>query len=105
MLAVLGGRPVIVENEGGETHTFTLVKAFGGGFVDPLNGLSGNPVPATECAQTLPNGDLVPQPPSPVNVFVSAGKEVALQTAGLKPGKYMFQCCIHPWMRVVLTVS
>ena len=33
MLTVRAGRPVILKNEGGETHTFTMVKAFGGGFV------------------------------------------------------------------------
>ena len=105
MLTIRGGRPVILENEGGETHTFTMVKMFGGGFVDVLNKLSGNPVPAEECATTLPDGTtLVPKPPSAVNVFVAADKEVAFKTAGLKPGKYLFECCIHPWMRVVLTV-
>jgi plastocyanin len=105
MLTIRGGRPVILENEGGETHSFTLVKAFGGGFVAPLNGLSGNPVPAPECASTAPNGSLVPNPPSAVNVFVAADKEAAFSTAGLTPGTYLFQCCIHPWMRVVLTVK
>ena len=105
MLTIRRGRPVILENEGGETHSFTMVKAFGGGFVAPLNQLSGNPVPAEECATTMPDHSLVPKPPSAVNVFVAADKEVAFRTARLKPGKYMFECCIHPWMRVVLTVK
>jgi len=105
MLTVKDGRPVLLENEGGETHTFTMVKAFGGGFVPALNALSGTPVPAGECAATLPDGSLVPQPPSPVNVFVTADKEDSFRTAGLAPGTYLFQCCIHPWMRVVLTVK
>ncbi len=104
MLTVKDHRPVILENEGGETHTFTLVSAFGGGFVDVLNQFSGNPVPAPECAATAPDGTLVPQPPSPVNVFVAADHEDAFATAGLAPGRYLFQCCIHPWMRVVLIV-
>lgn len=103
-LTIRGGRPVILENDGGETHTFTMVKAFGGGFVAPLNQLSGNPVPAEECATTLPDGKLLPKPPSPVNVFVAADKEASFRTAGLRPGTYMFECCIHPWMRVVLTI-
>lgn len=105
MLTVRNGRPVMLENEGGETHTFTMVKAFGGGFVAPLNALSGNPVPAAECATTQPDGTLVPKPQSRVNVFVAADKESAFRTARLKPGKYMFQCCVHPWMRVILTVK
>jgi plastocyanin len=104
MLKIHKGRPVILKNEGGETHTFTLVKAFGGGFVDQLNQLLGNPVPAKECAVRLPDGSLAPQPPSPLNVFLDAQKEYAFRTAGLKRGKYRFECCIHPWMRVILTV-
>ncbi len=104
MLTIRGGRPVILENEGGETHTFTQVKMFGGGFIAGLNQLSGNPVPAQECATTLPDGSLAPTPASAVNVYVAADKEAAFHTAGLKPGKYLFECCIHPWMRVVLTV-
>lgn len=113
MLTVRAGRPVILENEGGETHTFTMVKAFGGGFVPALNGLSGNAVLAEECVSRAadgslipqPDGTLLPKPPSAVNVFVAADKEGAFKSAGLKPGKYMFQCCIHPWMRIVLTVK
>ena len=104
MLTIREGRPVLVENRGGETHTFTMVEHFGGGFVAPLIQLSGNPVPAEECATTLPNGDLAPKPPSKVNVFVTAGAKDAFSTAHLMPGTYLFECCIHPWMRVVLTV-
>lgn len=104
MLRIHEGRPVILENRGGETHTFTLVPAFGGGFVDVLNTLSGNPEPAPECASKAADGTLVPQPPSPVNVFVAADQEETFATKGMKPGKYMFECCVHPWMRVILTI-
>ena len=97
MLTVEGGRPVIVENRGGETHTFTQVAAFGGGFVPPLNDLSGNTTLAPECA--------APPSVAPINLLVSAGAEAAFQTAGLPPGTYEFQCCIHPWMRIILTVE
>ena len=70
-----------------------------------LNQPPGNPVPAEECAATAPDGSLIPQPPSPVNVFVAANKQDAFATAGLLPGAQIFsECCIHPWMRVVLTV-
>jgi len=103
MLTIRAGRPVILKNEGGETHTFTMVKAFGGGFVPTLNQLSGNPDPAAECA-TGSGDKLVPVAPSAVNILVAADKEAAFKTAMLRPGKYMFQCCIHPWMRVILTV-
>jgi plastocyanin len=104
MLRVHHGRPVILENEGGETHTFTLVDEFGGGFIGALNELTGNTEVAPECAQRAPDGTLIPQPPSPVNVFVEAGQEAAFSAAQLPPGTYRFQCCVHPWMRLVLTV-
>ena len=61
-----------ISNLGGETHTFTRVKKFGGGFVAWLNAASGNPEPAPECAQTV-NGKLVPQPEGPDNIFLAAG--------------------------------
>jgi len=53
------GLSIMLQNLGGETHTFTRVREFGGGFVTPLNAASGNPVPAPECAR-LVNGQLVP---------------------------------------------
>jgi len=90
------GRPTSIENRGGETHTFTLVAAFGGGFIDELNGISGNPVPAPEC---LNFGAIV---------FIPAGATEAGPTAGsadLPVGTKRFQCCIHPWMRTVIEVA
>lgn len=87
-------------NLGGETHTFTRVKRFGGGFVAPLNAAAGTPDPAPECAQMV-NGNLVPQPPSPDNIFIPAGTSAS---ATLKSGETArFQCCIHPWMHVTIT--
>jgi len=89
-----------LENVGGETHTFTQVKRFGGGFVAPLNAASGNPVPAPECAQVI-NGQLVPQPPGPDNIFLAPGGGATVPLDHEVNAKY--QCCIHPWMR--LTIS
>lgn len=89
------GRPTTIENAGGETHTFTRVASFGGGFVPELNGLSGNPVPAPEC---LDFGAMV---------FIPAGATLAGPTAGgagLPGGTNRFQCCIHPWQRTVIEV-
>ncbi|HKR61810.1 MAG TPA: hypothetical protein VJS64_19140, partial [Pyrinomonadaceae bacterium] len=89
------GRPTLIENRGGETHTFTQVAAFGGGFVNELNGISGNPVPAPEC---LNFGSIV---------FIPAGGTEEGPTAGasgMQPGTHRFQCCIHPWMRTVIEV-
>lgn len=90
------GRPTIVENRGGEDHTFTEVAEFGGGFVDALNGISGNPVPAPECLNF-----------GAITIIHAGGVEEG-PTAGssdLPVGVHRFQCCIHPWMRTVVEVS
>jgi hypothetical protein len=95
--SVQTGATVQVSNRGGETHTFTKVAHFGGGFVPQLN---GNMVARPECAQA-PG---VPQPPGPGNIFVPSGATVNGPTAGgvnLPSGQITkFQCCIHPWMRI-----
>jgi hypothetical protein len=83
------GETFLAVNRGGEVHTFTHVAAFGGGMVPPLNALSGNPNPAPE-SLTLESDD-----------FVAPGGTYQQQIAG--SGTQLFQCCIHPWMR--LTVS
>jgi hypothetical protein len=61
-LDLTSGDQTTIQNAGGETHTFTRVSKFAGGFVAVLNGVTGNPDPAPECAQVLPDGTLVPQP-------------------------------------------
>ncbi|HLW54247.1 MAG TPA: hypothetical protein VKW06_15530 [Candidatus Angelobacter sp.] len=99
------GTALKLVNRGGETHTFTKVANFGGGFVPILNTLSGNPVPAPECA-TVTVGGLIPKAESPTNIFVEAGTTEDGPTAG---GSFLpnasttkIQCCIHPWMRMEL---
>ena len=90
------GRPTVIENRGGEVHTFTPVANFGGGFIPDLNGISGNPVPAPECLNF------------PGLVFIPAGATEEGPTAGsseLPVGTTRFQCCIHPWMRTVIEVA
>jgi hypothetical protein len=85
---VFAGQTLDVINRGGETHTFTEVKKFGGGIVPILNQLSGNPVPTPECLENAPA------------TFVAAGTthhELIDDEA-----TEMYQCCIHPWMRVVV---
>ena len=66
-VTVAAGTALSLENRAGEVHTFTKVKAFGGGFVAPLNALSGNPVPAPECA-LVTMGGLIPKPESPSHI-------------------------------------
>jgi len=99
-VSVAEGATLHLQNLGGETHTFTQVKDFGGGFVALLNAPSGNPVPAPECAQVV-NGQLVPQPPGPDNMFIPAGVSVTAPLEHEVNAKY--QCCIHPWMRLTIT--
>jgi plastocyanin len=82
-----GGKRIRVRNEGGRTHTFTEVAQFGGGRVPPLNvGL----IPAPEC-----------RAPGVVDI-PGGGRDVV---EGLAPGDHRFQCCIHPWMRALVTVQ
>jgi len=91
-LGAAPGAPIVATNRGGETHTFTKVNQFGGGFVPALNALSGNLNPAPECAF-----------PAVGKSFVPAGG--SLTVAAPAKGTAKFQCCIHPWMRAVVTVD
>jgi hypothetical protein len=106
------GKTLGLGNTGGETHTFTKVAEFGGGFIIPLNSLSGNPIPTPECttgAVLVPGTMLEPRPDGPANIFVEAGEEEDGPTAGsaiLPAGQTVkFQCCIHPWMRTEIKVK
>ncbi|HET7106855.1 MAG TPA: hypothetical protein VFI38_08595 [Candidatus Acidoferrum sp.] len=96
------GTKLVLVNRGGETHTFTRVEKFGGGFVAPLNAPSGTPIPAPECAQVLGDGSLAPQPPGPNNLFLEAGETEPGPTLGDGEKQTRYQCCIHPWMRLVV---
>ena len=86
------GVDMMAVNIGGEEHTFTPVRAFGGGFIPDLNSLSGNPVPAPECLNI------------PALDFVEAGGKSLISGAALAAvaspnGVARVECCIHPWMR------
>ena len=92
------GVNLLGNNIGGETHTFTPVKAFGGGFFEPLNVLSGNLVPAPECL-TLDDDDKV-----------VAGAKYTIEKEELAEvvdgsGLARVQCCIHPWMRATVRMQ
>lgn len=76
-----------VTNKGGEVHTFTKVKQFGGGIVPFLNQISGNPVPAPECLAIAGNAFIPPD---------------AVHHDNVGEGATLYQCCIHPWMRAVV---
>jgi plastocyanin len=92
------GRPLDVENRGGEFHTFTEVAQYGGGCVEFLNHLLGlKAVP--ECLPLAAPG--VPL------AFVTSGIDPrgTLKVAGLSPGVHRFECLIHPWMHTTVTVG
>jgi len=93
VLKIKEGTVVSVVDQGGEPHTFTEVAHFGGGFIDGLNH-GQETVP--ECSGGFGN--------------VSVAKTRILQASdvqisGLSKGKHLFQCCIHPWMRVKVDVK
>ena len=86
------GADMMAVNVGGEAHTFTPVRQFGGGFIPDLNALSGNPVPAPECLNI------------PALDFVEAGGKSLISGAALAAvaspdGIARVECCLHPWMR------
>ena len=85
------GDVVVAKNRGGEVHTFTEVKAFGGGCVAPLNEiLRLTPVP--ECGV------------AGLQAATSVDPGGRLKVYDLGPGRHYFECLIHPWMRAVVTV-
>ena len=94
-LTIKEGTVVSAVNQGGEVHTFTEVKAFGNGFIPPLNpGGATSAIP--ECSGGFGS--------------VAVAKTRILQGShlditGLSKGKHLFQCCIHPWMRMEVDVK
>jgi hypothetical protein len=94
-------KAVLAENRGGETHTFTSVDHFGGGFIPVLN---AGQTPITECVGAVPvpdgKGNFLPGPDA--GPFVPAGGRTG--NIPLSKGTHKFQCCIHPWMRSTVTV-
>ena len=87
------GATVVVTDQGGEPHTFTEVKNFGGGFIEPLN--AGEQT-APECSGGFSNVAVA-------KTRIIQGSE--LHITGLSKGEHHFECCIHPWMRVTVKVK
>lgn len=86
------GQSITATNDGGEQHTFTEVKAFGGGIVPALNSASGNTQEAPECAALSGNAMIASGGTFRTDAATAAGTE-------------LYQCCIHPWMRATVTVT
>jgi plastocyanin len=88
------GTTLVVVDQGGEPHTFTEVAQFGGGFLPVLNTSEEETV--HECAGGFANVAVA-------KTRILQGSQ--LQITGLSRGEHLFQCCIHPWMRVKVEVK
>ena len=87
------GGTVSVVDQGGEPHTFTEVKQFGGGFIGPLN---HGEATVQEC-----DGGFSKVAVAKTRILQGSHIEVT----GLSKGEHRFECCIHPWMRVTVEVK
>jgi plastocyanin len=92
-LKISEGTTVRVVDQGGEPHTFTEVAHFGGGFLPPLNAPGEDTVP--ECSGGFANVAV-----AKTRILQGSQTEIT----GLSKGEHLFQCCIHPWMRVHVEV-
>ena len=93
-MTVSQGTVISVVDQGGEPHTFTEVKNFGGGFLAPLNAPGETTAP--ECVGGFST------------VAVAKTRIIQGSTTlipNLSKGQHSFQCCIHPWMRVTVNVQ
>lgn len=91
-VSIKKGGTVTVVDQGGEPHTFTEVKQFGGGFIEPLN---AGEATAPECSGGFANLAVA-------RTRILQGSQ--LHISGLAKGEHLFECCIHPWMRVKVRV-
>ena len=94
VLHIKKGTPVIVVDQGGEPHTFTEVKQFGGGFIDLLNAPGEETV--SECSGGFSNLAVA-------RTRILQGSQLTI--SDLSKGEHLYQCCIHPWMRVKVEVK
>jgi hypothetical protein len=94
VLRIKKGTPLVVTDQGGEPHTFTEVERFGGGFIPDLNGPGEDTV--SECEGGFANLGVA-------RTRILQGSQQLI--TGLWKGEHLFQCCIHPWMRVKVEVK
>ena len=92
-LRIKEGTVLAVTDQGGEPHTFTEVKHFGGGFIEPLND-GERTVP--ECSGGFSRVEVA-------RTRIIQGSTT--QISSLSKGEHLYQCCIHPWMRVKVEVK
>jgi plastocyanin len=94
-LTINKGDIVSAVNQGGEVHTFTEVKAFGNGFISALNP-GGATTAIPECSGGFGSVAVA-------RTRILQGSH--LDVTGLSKGKHLFECCIHPWMRMEVDVK
>ena len=87
------GSILSVVDQGGEPHTFTEVRRFGGGFI---SGLNGGETAVPECAAGFSSVAVA-------RTRILQGSHI--EVSGLSKGEHHFQCCIHPWMHVTVDVK
>jgi plastocyanin len=87
------GTTLTVVDQGGEPHTFTEVAEFGGGFIPGLN--AGQ--------ETVPERAGGFSNVAVAKTRILQGSHVEI--TGLSKGEHLFECCIHPWMRVKVEVK
>ena len=93
VLKIDEGTSLSVVDQGGEPHTFTEAVKFGGGFIDGLNA-GEETVP--ECAGGFKNVAVA-------RTRIIQGSQI--QVTNLSKGERLFECCLHPWMRVKVEVK
>ena len=97
------GDRLVVQNVGGESHTFTQVDRFGQGIIPPFNAA----VPNDPAFNQLGGEAQIPSvfgtivAPVADNPF---GASTTRVVSNLSVGTHLFQCVFHPWMRTVVTV-
>jgi len=87
------GTILTVVDQGGEPHTFTEVAKFGGGFITDLN---DGEATVPECVGGFKNVAVA-------KTRILQGSQT--QVTNLTKGEHLFECCIHPWMRVKVEVK
>jgi plastocyanin len=92
-LRIKEGTVLAVTDQGGAPHTLTEVKHFGGGFIEALND-GERTVP--ECSGGFAKVEVA-------RTRIIQGSTT--QISSLSKGEHLYQCCIHPWMRVKVEVK
>jgi plastocyanin len=92
-------------NEGGEVHSFTEVEHFGPSVIPQVNDLLNmhGAQPNAECSAAFAALNANPAGNNPqLTSFMLPGQ--SFSDTPDAAGTELYQCCIHPWMRAVVTI-